>query len=140
MCSNDRAIGIDLSPTNSNSPYRKSKTTLPLKYQFRDFYPSLFALLRSHFKINTEDYMVNSEKNSTNLCQESMSPVKYLIEFQKHSLGNFSKAKSGSFMWYSPDRKYIVKTMENHEAQTLKRMLKSYYHVRTITKLFLNIL
>ena len=38
-----------------------------------------------------------------------------------------SQGKSGSFFFFSHDRKFIIKTMNDEELATFKRMFKDYY-------------
>ena len=39
-----------------------------------------------------------------------------------------SKGKSGSFFFYSHDRKFIIKTITNEEKETMDEILPSYYN------------
>jgi hypothetical protein len=41
----------------------------------------------------------------------------------------FSEGKSGSFMWFSPDNKYIIKTSNKSEANALKEIIIGYVKV-----------
>ncbi len=43
--------------------------------------------------------------------------------------GNYSEGKSGSWLWCSPDGKYIIKTMTNGEAAVLNSIISDYFHV-----------
>lgn len=45
-------------------------------------------------------------------------------------LTKFSEGRSDSFFIYSPDRKYIIKTINAVEAGILLKMLPSLHHVR----------
>jgi len=89
---------------------------IPLTYQFRNYHGPYFAELRSHWKISPDEY------------KESLSPFTFLEQIRGNALGNYSEGKSGSFMWYSPDGKYIIKTLTTPEMKVLKTIVHSYYN------------
>jgi 1-phosphatidylinositol-4-phosphate 5-kinase len=90
----------------------------PLSYKFQDFLPGYFSAIRALKNINPIDY------------QESLSPRALLQQMkQNRSKGKFSDGRSGSFMWFSPDNKYIIKTITEEEADVIKEIIQGYYDV-----------
>ena len=48
---------------------------------------------------------------------------KKAINKAKESMG-----KSGSFMFFSKNKRFIIKTIKGHEKKTLKKIITSYYN------------
>ena len=92
-----------------------------------EYYPKKFDELRKNDGIS-DDIMI-----------KSFSPIKNKSAIDK--MGE-SKGKSGSFFFYSYDRKFIIKTINNEEKETFDRILTNYYnyvkeHKKTlITKIY----
>jgi len=77
-------------------------------FKFKDYSPLAFAYLRRMFGVNEYDFLLSVCGNAN------------YIEFQ-------SNAKSGQFFFYSPDGKYMIKTMTNTECKFLRRILPHYF-------------
>ena len=77
-------------------------------FKFKDYAPQVFQQLRDVFKINTGDYLMSLTE-------------KYILS----EMG--SPGKSGSFFYFSRDYKYIIKTVHQHEAKFLRKILPEYY-------------
>jgi len=90
-------------PPNITPPHR-----LAHSFKFKDYSPSAFRKIRSHFGINDADYMLS-------LCGD----FNY-IEF-------IANSKSGQFFFYSHDGKYMIKTQTKEEGKFLRKILPSYY-------------
>ncbi|XBW36388.1 hypothetical protein QEN19_001968 [Hanseniaspora menglaensis] len=84
------------------------KHKLLYTFKFKDYHPQVFSNLRKIFKINDEQYL------------ESLTSKYVLSELN-------SPGKSGSFFYYSPDSKYIIKTIRRAEHKHLRKHLKEYY-------------
>ena len=78
-----------------------------------EYYPQKFDDLRKKDGI-TDDIII-----------KSFSPIKNKSVIAK--MGE-SKGKSGSFFFYSYDRKFIIKTITNEEKETMKEILLEYYN------------
>ena len=78
-----------------------------------EYSPQIFDELRKDDGI-TDDIMI-----------KSFSPKKNKNAIEK--MGE-SKGKSGSFFFYSHDRKFIIKTITNEEKETMDEILPSYYN------------
>ena len=90
--------GSDMTP-----PHQLNHT-----FKFKDYSPLAFAYLRRMFGVNEYDFLLSVCGNAN------------YIEFQ-------SNAKSGQFFFYSPDGKYMIKTMTNTESKFLRRILPHYF-------------
>ncbi|KAL9188735.1 hypothetical protein ACHAXT_007113 [Thalassiosira profunda] len=90
--------GSDLTP-----PHQLNHT-----FKFKDYSPLAFAYLRRMFGVNEFDFLLS-------VCGSAN-----YIEFQ-------SNAKSGQFFFYSPDGKYMIKTMTNTESKFLRRIMPHYF-------------
>jgi len=93
-----RPRGTDITP-----PHQLSHT-----FKFKDYSPLAFAYLRRMFGVNEYEFLLSVCGNAN------------YIEFQ-------SNAKSGQFFFYSPDGKYMIKTMTNAESKFLRRILPHYF-------------
>lgn len=81
-------------------------------FKFKDYSPAVFRELRSLFGIDPADYLV------------SITGKYVLSELS-------SPGKSGSFLYYSNDFRFIIKTIHHSEHKQLRRVLKDYYeHVK----------
>lgn len=93
-------------------PPKGSKITPPHllnhTFKFKDYSPLAFAFLRRMFGVNEYDFLLSVCGNAN------------YIEFQ-------SNAKSGQFFFYSPDGKYMIKTMTNTESKFLRRIMPHYF-------------
>lgn len=83
---------------------RASNTFRP-SFMFTDYRPKQFANLRALFGISNEDY---------------------LSSFKSTTMPSFSEGRSGAFIYFSSDRKYIVKTTTDREFLKLMQILPDY--------------
>lgn len=90
--------GSDITP-----PHKLNHT-----FKFKDYSPLAFAYLRRMFGVNEYDFLLSVCGNAN------------YIEFQ-------SNAKSGQFFFYSPDGKYMIKTMTSTECKFLRRIMPHYF-------------
>eukprot|EP01113_Clastostelium_recurvatum_P022425 TRINITY_DN2675_c0_g1_i3.p1 TRINITY_DN2675_c0_g1~~TRINITY_DN2675_c0_g1_i3.p1 ORF type:complete len:730 (-),score=189.88 TRINITY_DN2675_c0_g1_i3:24-2213(-) len=90
------------------SPAMGLRDTGARSYFFHDYCPAVFESLRSLASISAEDY------------KSSMHPSKFL-----NALGmqKFSEGRGGSFFVFSPDRKYVLKTVSETESKLLLKIL-----------------
>jgi hypothetical protein len=77
----------------------------PRDFIFKDYLPHLFAEVRENCQINAEEYAAS---------------------FQNITKEKFSEGRSGAFLYFSSDQKYIVKTTSKAENQVLLDMMKDY--------------
>ncbi|KAL6927672.1 hypothetical protein ACO0SA_004295 [Hanseniaspora valbyensis] len=94
--------------TNTEKLKFVHKDKLLYSFKFKDYAPQIFSNLRKIFKIEDEQYL------------ESLTSKYVLSELN-------SPGKSGSFFYYSPDNKYIIKTIRKPEHKHLRNHLKQYY-------------
>ena len=91
---------------------------LPPKYGrsfgFIDVLPQEFADLRQHYGIDPIIYAASFvfPDQGTHLLSAMM--------------GSFSEGRSGSFMYFTKDRKYVVKTVTSRELEVLKALIPQY--------------
>ena len=83
-------------------------------FMFTDFCPKEFAKMREISGITTDSY---------------------LNSFKKTTMPSFSEGRSGAFLYFSSDRKYIVKTTTESEFNKLLSILSAYvdYFVNEIS-------
>ncbi|KAL6945837.1 hypothetical protein ACO0OE_002816 [Hanseniaspora uvarum] len=77
-------------------------------FKFKDYSPEIFYRIRQIFNIDDEEYL--KSLTSKHVLSELNSP-----------------GKSGSFFYYSPDNKYIIKTIRRSEHKHLRNHIKQYY-------------
>jgi 1-phosphatidylinositol-4-phosphate 5-kinase len=80
------------------------------KFQFIDYAPLVFASIRDISNISTESYGA------------SMNP-KNILGKLNDQLAKFSDGRSNSFFIFTPDKKFIIKTITSQESQVLRDML-----------------
>mmetsp|Transcript_24984 Transcript_24984/g.36876 ORF Transcript_24984/g.36876 Transcript_24984/m.36876 type:complete len:952 (-) Transcript_24984:91-2946(-) len=78
---------------------------VPNDFIFKDYLPHLFAQVRQTCGID---------------------PVAYEESFKKTTKEKFSEGRSGAFLYFSSDQKYIVKTTTKGENQALLDIMKDY--------------
>jgi len=102
-----RGVSLELSTSTINDLQR-----VQLRYLFKDYAPVIFYRLRQLGGISNEQYLnaLHAESFLGNLKNQ-----------------NFSEGKSGSFFCFSPDKNFIMKTIDISEAQVLREILPSYY-------------
>lgn len=83
----------------------KPVTTVPNDFIFKDYLPQLFAEVRETCGID---------------------PQEYADSFQKTTKEKFSEGRSGAFLYFSSDQKYIVKTTTKSENQALLDIMQDY--------------
>lgn len=84
-------------------------------YEFVDYAPYVFARLRAQAGISPEDYM------------EAMRPSHFLGTVLQDQLQKFSEGRSDSFFIFSPDRRFILKTLKAEEATLLLHILPNLH-------------
>ncbi|KAI9493813.1 hypothetical protein BDB00DRAFT_355503 [Zychaea mexicana] len=77
-------------------------------FKFKDYAPWVFRGLREKFHLDAGDYMMSL----TN---------KYILSELN------SPGKSGSFLYYSRDYRFIIKTIHHSEHKFMRKVLKDYY-------------
>ncbi|KAG4091011.1 SAICAR synthase-like protein [Neocallimastix lanati (nom. inval.)] len=77
-------------------------------FEFKDYAPKVFKKIREFSNINSEDYI------------KSISDKFMLLELS-------SPGKSGSFFYFSPDYRYLIKTVHYNEHRHLFKVLDKYY-------------
>lgn len=103
---------LDLSPENLEELDVPDLFTSP--FRFRDFAPHVFHNIRVRFGFKSHDYY------------HSLEPATFMTSVLENT--DFSGGRSGSFMCFSPDRRFLIKTIPDHEAKTMVRILPAYYH------------
>ncbi|KAG2372711.1 hypothetical protein C9374_013612 [Naegleria lovaniensis] len=103
------------SPRGSSLPYDSEEVAAT----FVDYAPFVFKHIRKMTGITEASYMLSlgPEQLLGNLLLGSISTL------SEH----LSDGKSGSFFFYSNDRKFMVKTISKAEVACLKRILPMYY-------------
>eukprot|EP00029_Vermamoeba_vermiformis_P008919 TRINITY_DN4299_c0_g2_i1.p1 TRINITY_DN4299_c0_g2~~TRINITY_DN4299_c0_g2_i1.p1 ORF type:complete len:675 (-),score=169.84 TRINITY_DN4299_c0_g2_i1:8-2032(-) len=87
------------------------KQPLLLQYKNVDYLPLMFYNLRVLSGLTSEQYLSSFNASVLNQTLES----------------SFSEGKSDSFMLFTTDKKYIIKTIAQVEADALVQMLPEYY-------------
>eukprot|EP00026_Physarum_polycephalum_P003512 Phypoly_transcript_03525.p1 GENE.Phypoly_transcript_03525~~Phypoly_transcript_03525.p1 ORF type:complete len:593 (+),score=54.51 Phypoly_transcript_03525:31-1779(+) len=85
-------------------------------FQFVDYSPLVFAHIRELSSVSMESY------------KESMNVNQFLGKIANDQLAKFSDGRSDSFFIFSPDKKFILKTISSKEAAVLLKMLPSLHH------------
>ncbi|ODV91188.1 hypothetical protein CANCADRAFT_25521 [Tortispora caseinolytica NRRL Y-17796] len=78
-------------------------------FKFKDYAPEVFRSLRILFHVDPADYLVSLT-------------AQYIVS----ELG--SPGKSGSFLYFSRDYRFIIKTIHKAEHKLLRNILKDYYY------------
>ncbi|GAM18281.1 hypothetical protein SAMD00019534_014560, partial [Acytostelium subglobosum LB1] len=82
------------------------------KHQFKDYTPKTFAAIRSLQGITPEEYLRSFNAETF---------------FDVLSNQKFSEGKSGSFMCFTPDNKYLIKTITQQESVLLRNIMIKFY-------------
>ena len=89
------------------------------KYEFYDFCPKVFHLIRKFFGITSDIYL------------QSIGPEQL---FGSINMGNIqslksqcSAGKSGSLFYFTSDQLFMLKTISHHEFEHFKFIMESYY-------------
>lgn len=107
---------LDLSPENLEILDVPDLFTSP--FSFQDFAPHVFHNIRVRFGFKSEEYY------------NSLAPGPFLTAVLENA--GFSSGRSGAFMCFSPNRRFLIKTIPDHEAKTMQRILPAYYaHLET---------
>eukprot|EP00594_Rhizosolenia_setigera_P002780 CAMPEP_0178953968 /NCGR_PEP_ID=MMETSP0789-20121207/8723_1 /TAXON_ID=3005 /ORGANISM="Rhizosolenia setigera, Strain CCMP 1694" /LENGTH=1023 /DNA_ID=CAMNT_0020635305 /DNA_START=31 /DNA_END=3102 /DNA_ORIENTATION=- len=77
-------------------------------FKFKDYSPMTFAYLRRMYGVNEYDFL-------SSVCGDAN-----FIEF-------ISNAKSGQFLFFSTDGRFLIKTMSEEESRFLRRILPHYF-------------
>jgi hypothetical protein len=110
------------------------------KFQFVEVAPKAFFNIRLASGIEPADFYVrfshffplptlSRELNLLLLMptQYSLNPIEFIRQVLQNQ--KFSDGRSGSFFCFSPDRKFIIKTIPDVELETLVTILPYYYTV-----------
>jgi len=81
-------------------------------FEFKDYAPNVFKKIREFSNIKCSDYI------------KSISDKFMLLELS-------SPGKSGSFFYFSPDYRYLIKTVHYNEHRHFFKVLDKYYNVTT---------
>jgi len=114
----DNAIEQGFSNNTFESNTRKIKFTPKSTYgifSFVNMEPSVFRLLWKNYKLNYQTF-----KHSFRI--DNIEDVDG-IGMQEQ----FSEGKSGSFFYFTHDRRYVIKTVNREEEKFLCKIAKSYY-------------
>ena len=90
-----------------------------MTYLFFDFSPRVFHQIRTLYGITPNDYLKSIGPENI-IGSMVMGNINTLTE-------QCSTGKSGSFFYYTPDSKYMMKTISHNEFERLKFILKDYY-------------
>jgi 1-phosphatidylinositol-4-phosphate 5-kinase len=88
---------------------RNRKYSFPQGYEFKAYAPLVFARIRSQMEIDKQLFLHSICGNFS------------FLEF-------LSNAKSGSFFFFSHDKRYLIKTMTPTECHFLQSILPRYYN------------
>ena len=86
------------------------------KFVFQDIEPTVFTLLRDAYSISSSSY-----RQSFKLMNAADVESSGMLE-------KFTEGKSGSFFYFSPDFRYIIKTVTSEEEKFLRRIAYCYYN------------
>eukprot|EP01033_Poteriospumella_lacustris_P005505 gene5506-3924_t len=75
------------------------------EFRFKDYAPRIFAQLRQ---------------------MQNIDALSYADAFETTCRERFSEGRSGAFLFFSKDQRYIVKTMSETESASLRRVLPQY--------------
>lgn len=87
------------------SRFTPKNNSVPNDFIFKDYLPQVFAEVRETCGID---------------------PQEYADAFQKTTKEKFSEGRSGAFLYFSADQKYIVKTTTKGENQALLDIMQDY--------------
>jgi len=90
-----------------------------MTYLFFDFCPRVFHQIRTLYGITPHEYLKSIGPENI-IGSMVMGNINTLTE-------QCSTGKSGSFFYYTPDSKYMMKTISHSEFERLKFILKNYY-------------
>lgn len=90
------------------------------KYEFYDFSPRMFNLIRKFYGINSSDYLksIGPETLFGSLNMGKLNSLKSQV----------SAGKSGSLFYYTADGLYMLKTITHDEFEHFKAIMKNYYN------------
>jgi hypothetical protein len=86
-------------------------------YRFIDYSPYIFHVLRSIDRIDYASYL------------RSLAVTESISKLAQDGSIKVSEGRSGSFFTFTPDRRFIIKTITSSEALLLRSILLPYYRV-----------
>ena len=91
-----------------------------IAYEFYDFTPRVFHLIRKVYGVNSAQYLksIGPEKLFGALNMGKISSLK----------SQCSAGKSGSLFYYTADGLYMLKTISHNEFVHFKKIMKDYYN------------
>jgi hypothetical protein len=101
-------LGADFDYASKQS----TKKVRTVSFIFTDYAPKVFNAIRIMNQISVDEYL------------SSLDPVRFMVSLSDHK---FSEGRSGSFFVFSPDKKFIIKTVTKAEAELLFHILPKYY-------------
>lgn len=87
---------------------------------FTDYSPYVFHVLRAIDRIDHVQYL------------RSISVAESIAKLAHEGTVKFSEGRSGSFFIFTPDRRFIIKTITQSESMLLRSILLPYYRVRLL--------
>ena len=99
----------------SNDSYIRKVHLKNVSFSFVSMQPDVFRLLWKSFKVNFQTF-----RHSFML--EDMSGID-----NSGILEKFTEGKSGSFFYFTQDRRYIIKTVSAGEEKFLRKFVRQYY-------------
>ena len=114
-----------LTGTEFNSKYRyeleaiTTKDNRNIAYEFYDFCPRMFNLIRKFYGIKPSDYLksIGPEKLFGSLNMGEITSLK----------SQCSAGKSGSLFYYTADGLFMLKTISHDEFLHFRKIMKNYY-------------
>ena len=105
-------LGIDIVGFDDDNGHGSDTTIINEDISIEELAPKIFAIIRM------------KEGITTAVIKESLSP-----EFNRDMVfkAGEGQGKSGSFFFFSHDRRFIIKTMNHHEYKAFINMFKDYY-------------
>jgi hypothetical protein len=97
--------GLPPPPSGSSPSPSSPLTSIPNDFIFKDYLPQVFAEVRETCEINS---------------------LEYFEAFQKTTKEKFSEGRSGAFLYFSSNQKFIVKTTTKNEINSLLKIMKDY--------------
>jgi 1-phosphatidylinositol-4-phosphate 5-kinase len=97
----------------------KSSTSKKVAYEFYDFAPKMFNLVRNFYGYSTETYLKSIGPEGV-FGQLAMGRINSLES-------QMSAGKSGSLFFYSSDNLLMLKTISHNEYLHFKKIMKDYY-------------
>lgn len=101
-----------------------------MKIEFYDIAPRIFSMIRKLYNIHDDDYL------------KSIGPEQLIGSLLMGKLTSLSeqmsRGKSGSYFYYTPNGRFIMKSIEEREFKMIVKILEEYYaHLRKYPHTFM---